>query len=299
LAVFRPFSKGGTLKDLIHSNKPTNPKPYQQRYDQLSGTPLTESKIAKFGKMILEGLDYLAHHNISFFNLHSGNVVIENSVCYLTDMENDFIGLPPRNLAILHSHINRSIDPVVVAFGCVLYEMSVGYEMDNWILDDLPKDCPKPVVKILKSIFDTTSSEAPSLRDIINTPLFSAAILYSDWSPEEIQTSNKDKSNQMITDAKNKMLDMIKTKSDKNFITTAPVATSTSDDPKKRKRNKKRESNAIPAPPPPTPLAPPPPPLSSTPSATGERRDWLSSMETFSNKKLKKAVTNDRSAPKV
>ena len=51
----------------------------------------------------------------------------------------------------------------------------------------------------------------------------------------------------------------------------------------------------MPGPPPP----PPPPPSAGAPppKATGERKDLLSSIEGFKKGKLKKAETNDRSAP--
>ena len=78
---------------------------------------------------------------------------------------------------------------------------------------------------------------------------------------------------------------------------------STSQTPKPVPLSPSTMSSAPPAPPPPPPSfnapppPPPPPPQSSTPASTGERSKLLGDIT--KGAKLKKTVTNDRSAPKI
>lgn len=81
LITFRPLSSNGSLKgtpfllysfilDLIYNSKPTTR--YSNKYSS-SGTPVSEQKLAKIGKFVLEALDYLnSQLGISICNLHSG-----------------------------------------------------------------------------------------------------------------------------------------------------------------------------------------------------------------------------------
>jgi hypothetical protein len=76
-------------------------------------------------------------------------VVEENGVCRLTDYENDILGLTivPTLANITYPHVDK-VDPIVIAFGAVLYEMAVGYNLDSHNLDDLPNSVAPKIRKV-------------------------------------------------------------------------------------------------------------------------------------------------------
>jgi PX domain-containing protein kinase-like protein len=190
LVVYRSFSPKGSLRDYIHNAKPS--LPYGRKYTQTTGHPLPEQKIAKYGREILEGIDSLHSHGYPFNNLHAGNVILDNGVCRVSDFEADLIGLPPKYQTVLQAHRDKAA-PIVVCFGCTLYEMAVGYEMDSVVLDDLPADCNPKVKKILKAIFQGEGSGFPTLRSLIANPFFAEVKLYSEWVPGPIKMSARTK----------------------------------------------------------------------------------------------------------
>lgn len=102
-------------------------------------------------------MDYLCQHEIPVYHVNTGNVVVDNGVCRITDYENNLVELTPKYAKFLRSHFEK-VNPGVIAFGLILYEvfklkfklkMTVGYEMDHVILDDIPKTCPSKVKKVI------------------------------------------------------------------------------------------------------------------------------------------------------
>jgi len=303
--TFRTYFKEGSLKDLIHKSKPQ--EKYSKKYTILTGKALNEKKIAKFGRQILEALIYLKSQKLPFYHLTTSNVMIDdNGVCRLTDYENDLIGLNVNSKLLTHviHPTITTLDPVVCAFGAVLYEMAVGYELDSPKLDDMP-NVPTKIKKILQTIFTpNTDGQSTKLEDINKLPFFSEIQLYSPWVPQNLST---DKLEQTLETTSNAALDALKPPND-NKRTRSDTSKKTVSSP----TSPTVRSNSTPppptnAPPPPSPNnnktssapAPPPPPATSNaPKDTG-RTQLLSSIEGFSSKKLKKAVTNDRSSPLV
>jgi len=263
LVVLREYNKKGSLRDYIHNSKPK--EIYQEKYTHTSGNPLPEQKIAKYGREILEGLDYLTSQNITFLQLHCGNVILDNSVCRITDYENDLIQLVPRNMKIFMTH-HEKVLPIVISFGYILYEMAVGYEMDNIILDDLPSNINPKVKKILKSIFELEEGvEVPSIRSLLKNPFFAEVKLYSDWIPQQISMGNRTK--QLLQNSAEKF---------QKSLTVQPMmkSTSSSNVPEKTTKKKIKEStenisspSSVSSAPsltsPSIPPPPPPPPSSS------------------------------------
>jgi PX domain-containing protein kinase-like protein len=92
------------------------------------------------------------------------------------------------------------------------------------------------------------------------------------------------------------------TTSSSSSTTTHKTSSSSGSKSSSSKKSSSKSSSKSTQPPPapgaPPPPAPPPPPPPTT-SGSSERGALLSSIHTFSKKGLKKAVTNDRSAPKV
>jgi len=237
-------------------------------------------------------MDYLASQNFPFNHLHSGNVIVDNGVCRITDVENDLINLNPKLKKILQAH-HTKVPAAVASFGCLLYEMAVGYEMDNVILDDLPETCAPKIKKVLRSIFDCPEGEeVPSVHSLISNPFFSEVKLYSDWIPEQIKMGSKTK--QLLQSS------VLHSES----IVTASASEQSkkptkSQQPKKKSKTPKptvdSTSNPVSRPTSPPPTNPNPIPISSGTSRTS----LLQSIEGFSSTSLKKTETNDRSAPQI
>ncbi|EGC39227.1 hypothetical protein DICPUDRAFT_75243, partial [Dictyostelium purpureum] len=115
----RPFYSKGSLRDYIHQSKPK--MPYADKYD--THFQLNEKIISKFGKQILEALIFLKNNNFPYFHLNASNVLLDDQVCLLSDYENAFLGLEPR-LSDYIRQFSDKIDPDVLSFGCLLFEMA-------------------------------------------------------------------------------------------------------------------------------------------------------------------------------
>jgi len=292
---FRPYHKE-SLRDLIHKSKPT--EKYSKKYTTITGKGLSEKKIAKFGRQVLEALIYFQSQKFPFYHLSTCNVIIDDSgVARLTDYENDLIGvdLNPKILKLIRLTLGK-VEPTVVCFGALLYEMAVGYELDSATLDDLPSVAPK-VKKILQTIFQP-AEQLVSLEDLKKTPLFSEVQLFSPWTPQNIK---RDKVEQVLEAANADTLETFKTTNANKKIskqTSFDNSQKSTSSPKLTSSSKQQPSNiSSTSTPGPVNVPPPPEPPKIQTQKSGERSQLLGSIETFSPKKLKKAVTNDRSVP--
>jgi serine/threonine protein kinase len=95
--LMRPFESKGSLRDYINRTNPKVDFNVKYKNGEAVGDSITEKKIAKFGRQILEGLHYMHTMGLSHLNLNAGNVIVDNSVCTLTDCENSMLGFVPRN----------------------------------------------------------------------------------------------------------------------------------------------------------------------------------------------------------
>lgn len=117
---FKPWVPKGSLKDKLYEAKPN--EKYFKKYPHLAGKHLNEKQIAKYGRQVLEGLHYLKTHKIPFSHLHSGNVMLDNNVCRISDYDNDMIGVAPRGREYIRPNLEK-VDPMVLSFGYLLYEV--------------------------------------------------------------------------------------------------------------------------------------------------------------------------------
>lgn len=150
----RPWSPEGSLRDFIYQTPPT--KKFPVKYRELRDrTPrgLNIESIRSFGRQILEGLAYFKALGIPYVNLHCGNVILFGGMCKLSDYEDAFCG--PKTPAFMKLCKYKSADPVVSAFGLVLYEMANGYSLPTGSTI-LTADKPgySQVNQILNLIFD-------------------------------------------------------------------------------------------------------------------------------------------------
>lgn len=89
------------MKDLLYRNK--NPVAlFARKYGSLKGRPLDARVVRLYGRQILEALRFLHDKGIPYGHLHAGNVmIIADSVCRLTDLENGVLGLPAYHRAFI------------------------------------------------------------------------------------------------------------------------------------------------------------------------------------------------------
>jgi len=181
LFLFRDFEQNGSLRDHIHQANLS--RPYSEKYNRPSNTPLSQALIRKFGRQILEAMAYLSQCGIVHYHLHSGNIIIHDQTVKLSEIENNILGLIPRHP--FHKHLISlkklygNLNVELCLFGYVLFEMATGMECP----EPSPLDClrqtqrpiPQPIKDILGRIFgDKTFGLANSATDLISDPFFSA-----------------------------------------------------------------------------------------------------------------------------
>ncbi|XP_035828853.1 slowpoke-binding protein [Aplysia californica] len=320
--VFQPVSLKGSLKDLIYQCRYSESwySKYSQRH---KGLPV--QNIKTYGKQVLTGLLYLEEKGFPpHGNIQSGNVLMDNGVCRIAGYENRFLANTSRVYSLVKKKLKDenkgALDTLCV--GHLLYEMAFGYELDA--------AHPEPqhlighqspvVVEILNFIFENETGKYPTISEVNSHEFFASVGLneMKRYNPVKIHLSEPMKT----------LLKAVK--KDKPLKPPKPSSQSAS----KKKRSKGNSSpttsqvtsptagpsglhtqlstSAIPPPPPPpsAPIPPPPPPpggslpppppppaVSSPPSSSSGRSALLGDIRKGS--KLKKAITNDRSAPKV
>lgn len=184
--VVRPYSSEGSLRDLIHEVRDPA-KQFRQKYipqtaeHKHSGRPLSKQLIVKYGRMILEALKVLQDLQIPYFHAHTGNVIIQNNVCRLTDYENAFFGLKHRAWSRMHK---LPQNPTVVSFAFILYEMSTAQEMEvdaatksmDYRIDD-------PNYKDVEEVLENIFNKNPTLEELLEHKMFQAKVKTDD--PEQ------------------------------------------------------------------------------------------------------------------
>jgi len=324
---------------------------------------ITVDRIAVFGRQILEGLIYLRDNGIPYGHLHTGNVIIEDGVCRLTDYENAILNIEPHLFPHQVALLTKS-DPDVVSFACVLYEMAIGDEPDRSDPSFIPSPCPISVRKVIEPIL--SGSATVTLEDLHKDPFFTSVRLRDDFrydienlvkpkveskakeflkslttvlpyvNVQEYQ-SNKEKFTKykIVQEGPKKKKsnpspasssEVLKTEKEKEKVpeektspatsppqsppsiratspspktptnpisTTSPISTSPTVTTPPPKAPSNPTAPNVSAPPKAPPKGPPP---AKSPAPKAERKALLSSIEGFKGG-LKKAVTNDRSAP--
>ena len=154
----RKLISNGSLKDYIHDTKPKlNYLKKTMKPKNLKNFEL--NTIRTLGYQILSTLKFLHEKNLAHGNLHSGNIFIENgkgisgAIC-ISELENYLIG----GSSILRPFIiqlkgpSSSAEAVdVYSFGHLIYEMAVGYPLNNATCDNaIPNNLPEMLSKTLK-----------------------------------------------------------------------------------------------------------------------------------------------------
>lgn len=321
-----PFRSGGSLKDVIYGSRPQSS--WEEKY-QAKGKSLSLTQIRNYGKQILEALLYLRGKGLpACGHVHSGNVFIINGTCKLSGFENSLFGWKSRLNPIMKKFLKDKqcdVDVDVFQFGHLLYEMLAGYELTTAEpkREHLVNFRNVPVVEVLNFIFFNESEMYPSLDELASHSFFKGGDIsgLKKFNPGPVHFSSNVKQllklcrKESEESQRKRKLSTRKAKSDDG----AAVQTERKISKSKSKRLSVDKQTALPVvqfhplaspppkSPPPLPKEAPPPPRSKRPSLSGTvppkppsrpgRGALLSQIQ--KGTKLKRATTNDRSAPRV
>ncbi|ELR13686.1 uncharacterized protein ACA1_332500 [Acanthamoeba castellanii str. Neff] len=137
--IFRAFQPKGSLKDLIY-----------------------------------RGLAFFQSKGFMYGHLHSGNVILDNKTCRLTDYENSLLNVMPRLQPFFLLLPDRQ--PDVIAFAHLLFEMAAGRELTahDQVNEDTLASQPQ-VLDILKRILGLAVGQEEALRtvtEVLHQPFF-------------------------------------------------------------------------------------------------------------------------------
>uniref|UniRef100_A0A2M4ALR0 PX domain-containing protein kinase-like protein n=1 Tax=Anopheles triannulatus TaxID=58253 RepID=A0A2M4ALR0_9DIPT len=173
--VIRKFYKQGSLKDVLCSASPCNP--FLSKYGSPKGrAPLPLKELALYARQILEAIRFLHSKGLACGHVHCGNVIIVDGVAKLMDVENFIFGVPSfyRPFFVQHSKINNCEAIDVYGFGHLLYEMCMGYPLQDSYARQIT-DCPDTLKSLLESILsrEACKSALPTLDQLTTHPFFS------------------------------------------------------------------------------------------------------------------------------
>lgn len=324
IAILRPYCPKGSLKDAIY--KATLRNTYAKKYTA-NGTKLKTNQIQLYGRQILEGLRFFKAKGIPYGHLNSANVMMDNGVCRLTEYENGIINVVPLLQPFFVALQGRDYD--VISFGFVLFEMAMGFEINNPGSLYIPAQVPKPIKLLLTGIFGEESSSNVGFKtvdDLIADPFFAEISLKEyDMKKTRIDTKGKEMlrlaartsingKEGILKDtrpgksrgrSKSKRKNSASPNSSRLNSTNPPpssLAKSVASAPPPTLSNTTATSPAFS--PPAAPISSPPPPIGGAPppsspsSGKPERGRLLTSITGFDKGKLSKSETNDRSSPK-
>ncbi|ESO84344.1 hypothetical protein LOTGIDRAFT_207280 [Lottia gigantea] len=321
--VISSYCEKGTLRDYLCKCKPKGH--YIKKYSNPKlCSPLDMRAIKLYGKQILETLKFLQEKHIPHGHLHTGNIILDNDVCYLTDIHNSLLGLPSyyRPFYTQYKKIQTVELIDVYCFGHVLYEMTFGTQLNTPSCDNFPPECPAQIRSVLESILTTEACKngIPALADLFMHPLFSDV---GQQVKDKPQLKIPHKLKDVLKTAKSQFEDRLHEEQKKiskiKRLSKAKEFHMSEEEKKKRRKSRKRSSPVPPPPPPPVAApvppsppavaaAPPPPPPPGPPMRsvsapaggnTEGRGALLSSISSFSKGGLKKTKTVDKSGPRI
>ncbi|KAH7975802.1 hypothetical protein HPB52_005358 [Rhipicephalus sanguineus] len=160
VVVVSPLNDVGSLKDLIYHSKYN--EDWQEKY-RPQGTGLPQDQVQRLAKQIVEGLLFLHEKDFpAFYNLHLGNVILQNGVARVS--------------AFIRKRICEDKEVVdAVCFGHALFEMAAGYEMSTTKPTDKNyadvEHCPE-VYQVLRFIFENENHHYPTLEEVATLDFF-------------------------------------------------------------------------------------------------------------------------------
>ncbi|CCI40776.1 unnamed protein product [Albugo candida] len=139
---------------------------YLIKYQHQRNKPLGVQEIAQFSTEIMRALMALRSKGIICESLHSGNILIDNKSAKLTDLYNTLFGLDrPVRLRDLMTPLEAYVEPDLIQFGHVIYEMATGLELASPRPDSSILDTMDPMIAdVLRYIFLLDSRRILSKR---------------------------------------------------------------------------------------------------------------------------------------
>lgn len=319
-----PFRSGGSLKDVIYGSRPRSP--WEQKY-RVKGKSLSLTQIRNYGRQILEALLYLRDKGLPVCgHVHSGNIFIVNGVSKLSGFENCLFGWKSRLNPVIKKLIrDKQSDVDVIQFGHLLYEMLGGYELTTAEpkREQLVNFRNAPIVEVINFIFFNANEMHPSLDELVGHSFFKGGDIsgLKRFNPGPVHFGSNVKQLLKLCRKESEDISRKRRPSTKKSKSDNGAAV-----PKERKLSKSQSKRlsvekaaAVPAvqfhpyasPPPkslpPPPKEAPPPPQTKRQSLSGGvspippsrpgRAALLSQIQRGT--RLKRAKTNDRSAPRV
>lgn len=314
LIVFvQPLSTRGSLKDYIFQTRFTGS--YEEKYF-FKSKGLINTQVKLFGRQILEALLFLESKGFPpHGHLMSSNVMMSDGSCRLAAYENTFLGYTSKLYPLIQKKISKQKQAIdVVCFGHLFYEMCTGSTLQTPHPSPVAlSECKSPdTVTVLNFIFEHESGNYPTIKEVAELDFFCREKLLelAKYNPAPISYSSGMKS---LLRAVKKGRTLTRKKSSQQ-TSTDPGSQST--DPKiytstTSLSQSQRSSPVSVPPPPPAPGIPPPPPAPGVPPppaapgapaanqnyAPTERGALLGDIR--KGMRLKKTVTNDKSAPKI
>ncbi|XP_065900886.1 probable inactive serine/threonine-protein kinase slob2 [Dysidea avara] len=331
VVMISPISARGSMKDFIYRTRPLIN--WSAKYNG-RGTPLPSKQTALFGRQILEAIVFLYDKGLApLGHIQSGNVMIHSaSMCRLAGYENSLLGYKPRCYSTIKPLLKEDKAAIdVLMFGHLIFEMSTGQECSTATPEphDLSTIRHSAVVEVLSRIFTTTEDEGRycTIQEVLEMPFFQQQTPpeLATWNMPQIPVSSEVKtllqssktsgSQTSVAEQRkarrSRRSSEIKEKYPVSPIVTSSVTssvpqyivsrTSSSATMSTTKSTTKSATPSVqqtkPAAPSVQPSKPTTPPTSKKGSKPENRGALLSDIRTGT--RLKKTVTNDRSAPKI
>uniref|UniRef100_A0A667XWD9 PX domain containing serine/threonine kinase n=1 Tax=Myripristis murdjan TaxID=586833 RepID=A0A667XWD9_9TELE len=318
--LIRPFSEKGSLRDHICKVKPreTHLKKYcNPRKSQGLEVPL----IKLYGRQILEGLRLLHEGGVVYGHLQTSNVVVDDGMCRLLDVENGILGVPSALRASFTQFrkINTTESIDVFCFGHLLYEMTYGRPPDSVPVDQYPATACTSTVSVLQSILSTEACKSgmPTVSQLIQTPRLKEALKAAKESLERRLQEEQRALHQhrRLTRAQSHHGSEEERKRRKILARKKSRQSAYENEEDVSLKNNNNSGSGASSPPT-SPSSPTPPSTTGTPVSLltppsllllrppltgrgGGRAALLSSIQTFSKGKLRRAETADRSTPVI
>lgn len=195
--VVRNFYKQGSLKDMLCISTPKNP--YLSKYGNCKNrSALSLKQVAIYGRQIIEALRFLHSKGMPFGHLQTGNILIVDDNVRLLDIENYILGVPAfyRPFFVQHSKIHTAENIDVYCFGHILFEMSMGYPLQESIARQI-NECPESLKNLLESILskEACKTSLPSLNQLSEHKFFTE---YASSLNDTLHNSNESSSNNKV-----------------------------------------------------------------------------------------------------
>ena len=206
--VIRDWCAAGSLRDVLHGATPEHSQ--NAKYDRV-GSPLSEAKVASFGRALLDALLVLRPLGPRVaMHVHLGNIFLSPSggqvggsgaaggggsgaggaepepILRVAEWEQGALNLPS-HLEPYFNDLRRTLEPAACSLALCVYEMACGFELDG-LPAVIPPTCPWAVREALEELLRAPAPREKkaacfTLEDAQQLPLFAKGAAPSPWAP--------------------------------------------------------------------------------------------------------------------